>query len=162
MMTPWDDSPLELYDPEENFHYFCKKLIGGLYQPKLLNSDLKRGLPLKTCQVEGAIIAHGYTSIPSKYHDNTWITVQLLLDDERGTKLPFDFRVRVDRSVMHEQERRRREHPVFDPGNRPGLFGPAREEPGNQKSVSREGTIPRVDAGGKHDATRDARTPKTN
>jgi hypothetical protein len=162
MMIPGDDCPIDLWDPEENLDYFYKELIGQLYHspPRLLYPYLKRELPLNVCKVEGVIIAHGSSSIFSKYHDHSPIPVQLLLEDERDNELSFDFGVEVDRSLMHEWERRRRERPAFAPINRTGMFGPARRQPGDQKKASREGTIPRVDARGEHDTTYDARTPK--
>src|SRR5216684_7363933 len=69
MMTPWDDCPLELSDLKGCSYY--KDLIGGLFHvpPRLLNPWLKREVPLNTRQVEGVIMANGWSSFPSKYHD---------------------------------------------------------------------------------------------
>ena len=139
MMTPWDDSPLDLWDPEESSD--CQGVIGSLYHspPTLLNPYLERELPLDVRQVEGVIIAHGQSSIPSKYHDESPVTVELLLRDERRKELSFDFGVRVDRSMKHEWERRQREQLERSRWTkRTGLFGPDRRQPRDQKSVSPE------------------------
>lgn len=139
LTTPWDDRLLELWDPEESSDY--EGVIGSLYHspPRLLNPYLERELPLDVRQVEGILIAHGQSSIPSKYPDESPVTVELLLRDERREELSFDFRVQVDRSIMHKWERRQRER--LEPAGwikRTGLFGPARRQPGDQKSVSPE------------------------
>jgi hypothetical protein len=85
------------------------------------------------------IIAHGQSSIPSKYHDESPVTVELLLRDERRKELSFDFGVRVDRSMKHEWERRQREQLERSRWTkRTGLFGPDRRQPRDQKSVSPE------------------------
>jgi hypothetical protein len=138
MMTPWGDL-LDLDDPEESPDY--KGVIGSLYHspPTLLNPYLERDLPLDVRQVKGVIIAHGQSSIPSKYHDESPVTVELLLRDERREELSFDFGVRVDRSMKREYERRQREQIEHSRWTkRTGLFGPARRQPGDQKSVSPE------------------------
>jgi hypothetical protein len=138
MMTPSGDL-LDLDDPEESSDY--KGVIGSLYHspPRLLNPYLKRELPQDVRQVKGVIIAHGQSSIPSKYHDESPVTVELLLRDERREELSFDFGVRVDRSMMHKWERRQREQLERSRWTkRTGLFGPARRQPGDQKSVSPE------------------------
>jgi hypothetical protein len=116
-------------------------VIGSLYHspPRLLNPYLKRELPLDVRQVEGVIIAHGYSSFPSLYHDESPVTVELLLKDEHRKELSFDFGVRVDRSFKHKWERRQREQAERARWiKRTGLFGPARGQPGDQKSVSPE------------------------
>jgi hypothetical protein len=139
MMTPWDDFPLDLWDPEESSDY--QGVIGSLYHspPRFLNPYLKRELPLDVRQVEGVIIAHGYSSFPSQYHDESPVTVELLLRDERRKELRFDFGVRVDRSLKREYERRQRERREFARSTKGGgLFAPNRGQPGDQKSVSPE------------------------
>jgi len=139
MKTPWDYLSLDLNDLEETPYF--KDLIRGLYHfpPTLLNPYLKRELPLDVRQVEGVIIAHGDTSVPPEYPDEKPVKVELLVRDERRNELSFDFVAKLDRSMMHKwerQRRERREHAGWI--NRTGLFGPARRQPGNQKSVSPE------------------------
>ena len=139
MMTPWDDFPLDLWDPEESSDY--QGVIGSLYHspPRFLNPYLKRELPLDVRQVEGVIIAHGYSSFPSQYHDESPVTVELLLRDERRKELRFDFGVRVDRSLKREYERRQRKRREFARSTKGGgLFARNRGQPGDQKSVSPE------------------------
>jgi hypothetical protein len=104
MMTPWDGCNLDLRDPEENFHY--KDLIAGLphYPPRLLNPYLEREVPLGVRQLEGLFVAIGDGSILSRIPDETPVTVELLLKDERGNELCFDFRARMDRRLMREWE----------------------------------------------------------
>jgi hypothetical protein len=162
MMTPWDDFPLDLSDPEGSLFY--KDLIGGLYHfpPRLLNPWLKREVPLRPRQVEGVIVAHGWSSFPSKYHDESLVTVELLLRDERRNELCFDFGVRVDRSVKRKYERRQRERREFARSTKGGgLYERKGGQPGDQKSVSPEEAIKQPHASGEHDATCDARTPET-
>lgn len=105
--------PLDLWDPKESAYY--ADLIGGLYHfpPKVLNPWLERDVPLRPRQVEGVIVAHGYVSVPPQCHDETRVTVKLLLEDERRNELCFDFRVGMDRSVMRKCERRQRERREF-------------------------------------------------
>src|ERR1035437_3403751 len=80
-----------------------------------------------------------YSSFPSQYHDESPVTVELLLRDERRKELSFDFGVRVDRSLKREYERRQRERREFARSTKGGgLFAPNRGQPGDQKSVSPE------------------------
>jgi hypothetical protein len=162
MMTPWDDWPLELSDLEGRPYY--QHLIGGLYHypPILLNDWLTGEVPLRPGKVEGVIIAYGYIPVPSQCHDETLVTVQLLLEDERRKELSFDFGVRVNRRVMRKWERRQRDQLGLARWNKGvGLYEPKRGQPGDQKSVSRERAIKQPHASGEHDATYDARTPET-
>jgi hypothetical protein len=142
MMTPWEESSIDLWDPEERPYYY-KELIDTLYHqpPTFLNDWLTSGVPLRPRQVEGVIIAHGYISVPPKCHDETLVAVKLSLMDERLNELSFRFGVRVDRSVMRKCERRRRERGEFDPAKRSGLFGPNSGQLRDQMRVSRDKAI---------------------
>ena len=155
MMTPWEDCPLDLWDPEGSPYY--KDLIGGLCQFPLtvLNPWLERDVPLRPRQVEGVIIAHGYISVPPECHDETLVTVKLFLMDERRNELSFGFGVRVDRSVMRKCERQQRERRAFAQSTKGGeLFEPKRGQPGDQKSVSPGETLKQPRASGKIGATK--------
>jgi hypothetical protein len=163
MVTPWEDWPLDLWDPKESSYY--TDLIGGLchFPPTVLNPWLERDVPLRPRRVEGVIIAQGYSSVPPECHDETLVTVKLLLMDERRDELSFEFGVRVDRSVVRKCERRQRERREFGrPLKRSGLFGPQAEQRRDQKSASRDEAIKQPHIRGEHDATGDPRTPKIN
>ncbi len=160
MRTPWDDCPLELSDLEGRPYY--QYLIGRLYHspPQLLNPWLERDVPLRPCRVGGVIIAYGYVSVPPQCHDETLVTVQLLLEDERRDELSFEFGVPVDRSVMRKCERQQRERREFARSVKGGgLFEPKGGRLRDPESVSRD---KQPQAGGDHDTTCDARTPKPN
>jgi len=144
MMTPWEDWPLELWDPEENSNY--QDVIRGLSQlpPTALNRWLTSAAPLRPRRAEGVIIAHGYISVPRECRDGTLVTVQLSLRDERRHELSFDFGVRVDRSIMRKRERQKRERLAFARSARgTGLFGPKRGQPGDEESVPHQANIQR-------------------
>ena len=102
MTTPWDDLLLDLSDPEEIPCY--EDLIAKLPEPppEILNHRLTGGDPLRLCQKEGVIIAHGWSSVPSKCRDGTLVTVKLFLGDERDNELCFGFEARVDRSLKRK------------------------------------------------------------
>ncbi len=108
MMTPWGDV-FDLGDPEECPYY--DDLICGWpeWPPKFLNSWLTHHLPLHPRQEEGAIIATGRGSIPTNCHDETKVTVELLLRNQWGKESCFDFQVRVDRFVKNKYEQRQQE-----------------------------------------------------
>jgi len=162
MMSPWEEWPIDLWDDPESPYY--KDLIGTLYYqpPTFLNDWLTSGVPLRPRQVEGVIIAHGYLSVPPECHDETLVTVELLLRDERRNELSFEFGVRVNRSVMRKCERQQRERREFAPSaKRRGLFEPKGGQLRNQKSGSRDEAIKQPYIGGEHDApaTQELRKP---
>ena len=134
--TGLDDWPLDFSDPNEWPYY--QDVIGGLlpYSPALLNDWLTSGLPLRSRQVEGVIIANGWISVPPECHDEKLVTGELLLRDERSNEICFKFAVRVDRSLKRMYERRQRES--RERLTKRGLFGPAAGQPGNQKNALRE------------------------
>jgi len=136
MMIPWDDFPLELSDPTESKYY--QALIDELpYHPtELLNDWLTSKTPLCRRQAEGVIVAEGWTSFPPDLHDETLVTVELLLRDEQHNEICFDFGVRVDRSMKRKHERRQRERRERTRLTKPGgLYG---GQLGDQKSVCRK------------------------
>jgi hypothetical protein len=144
MMTPWEDYPLELWDPEENSNY--QDVISGLSQlpPTVLNRWLTSAVPLRPRRAEGVIIAHGYISVPRDCRDGTLVTVKLSLRDERHNELSFDFGVQVDRSVLRKRERRQQKRREFARSARgTGLFEPKRGQPGDEKSVPHQANIQR-------------------
>ena len=159
MMTPWEAWPLDLWeDPEDSPYY--KELIGALYHqpPTILNDWLTRGLPLRPRQVEGVIIAHGYASVPRACQDETLVTVQLLLEDERRNELSFEFGVRMDRSVMRKCERQQQERREFARSTEGrGLFQPRGGQLRDQKNVSPEDAIKQIRVSGGHDTIGDAK-----
>jgi hypothetical protein len=96
----------------------------------------------------------GYIPVPPECHDETLVTVKLLLMDERRNELSFGFGVRVDRSVMRKCERQQRERRAFAQSTKGGeLFEPKRGQSGDQKSVSPGETLKQPRASGKHGAT---------
>jgi hypothetical protein len=153
LRLPWDDFPLELSDPEENSYY--QELITWLPHyspPTILNRLLTPEVPLRQRQVQGVIVAEGWTSVPPECHDESLVTVELLLRDERRNEFCFEFGVRVDRSVKRKYEARQRErHERMRSTKRGGLYGPARGQLGDQKSVSPEEAINLRDASGEGD-----------
>jgi hypothetical protein len=170
MLTPWDERPLDLWDPEEDPNYeenaYYKDLINWLpySPPTVLNRLLTNDAPLRPHRVKGVIFAHGYSSIPSKFHDHSLVmvelVVELLLRDERRKELSFDFGVRMDRSLIRKYERRQRERREFAPSTKGGgLYEPKRGHPAVECFAG--GSIKQPYANGEHDVTYDARTPET-
>ena len=158
MMPPWEESHIDLWDDPENAHY--RYLVGMLYHqpPTFLNRWLTSGVPLRPRQVEGVIIAHGYISVPPKCHDETSVTVKLLLMDERENELSFEFGVRMDRSVMRKCERQQQERREFARSTEGrGLFQPRGGQLRDQKNVSPEDAIKQIRVSGGHDTIGDAK-----
>ena len=153
IITPWEDCPLELCDPEDTLYY--EKVIGGLYHlpPTILNPLLMSDLPLRRHQLEGVIIAHGYTAVPCECQEESLVRVALSLTDGRRNKLSFEFEVELSRSVMRKREKQRQrerraiaqspgEWGLYQPHRgHPGegsLYQPERKQPVDQKRVSPE------------------------
>ena len=158
MMTPWEDWPLDLWDPAESTHHTDLTSELCYFPHTVLNPWLKRDTPLRPRQMEGVIIAHGYVSVPPECEDETLVTVKLLLTDERCDELSFEFGVRVDHSVMRKCDRRRQErHEFARSAKRSGLFGPSRGQFRDRKSAF-AGGIKQPLTRGEHDTTGDART----
>ncbi len=135
LITPWENWSLDLCDPEESL-YYENLIVGFCHLPAaVLNRWLISELPLRRRQVEGVIIAHGYTSVPRECHDQSRVTVELLLRDERRKEFSFDFKVEVDRRVTRKYEKREREYRALPQSARGGLFEPLRAQPAEQ-SVS--------------------------
>jgi hypothetical protein len=99
------------------------------------------------------IVADGWTSIPPEYPDELPIKMEVLLRDERRrNEFYFEFEVRLDRSLKRKYERGLRERRErMGSTERSGLFGPARPQPGAQKSVSMEEPIILRGANGQDD-----------
>lgn len=136
------DCGLDLSDPVESRWYAQLMKLLPYNLTKCLNNRLTSEVPLSVCHVRGAIIAEGWASIPAKLHDNTLVSVELLLWDARDNEFQFDFRAYVNRSLIRQYERRqleRRER--VGSTERSGVFGPARGQLGNQTSVSPKETI---------------------
>lgn len=133
LFVPWDECPLELWNPEDYPDHY-RRLLEKLdhSSPQILNCHLQRELPLRTCRKSGIFIAHGYSAVPSGYHDESIAAVILLLLDERNMELCFDFKVTVDRCVDREfMEQFRERTALFQQTNRSGLFEPNRRQPEN-------------------------------
>jgi hypothetical protein len=143
ILTAWDEYSLELWDPEDYPGYYRKVIEKSChFPPQLLNPYLQRELPLRVCQKEGIFIAHGFSTIPSTYHDASLAVVKLRLLDERDNELCVDFKVTVDRSVDREFMKQHGERmALFQPSNRSGLFGPNRRQPENPNRVFAKGVI---------------------
>jgi len=142
MTTPWDECSLDLWDPVEG-PSSCKKLVNHMYHspPSLLNPWLTHEGPLNARQVKGCIVAHGSGSVPARCHDETLVTVTLLLELSLGgeprKELSFDFGVRVNRSAMRKCEQRHRANiAALQSIDDSDLYEPKRGQTGGQKSVS--------------------------
>lgn len=123
LMTGLDDDPLDVSDPEGWPSY--EDVIDWFpFSPKVLNHRLTNGVPLRHCQVEGVIIANGWSAVPPQWHDEALVKVELLFTDERRHEMSFVFGVRVDRSLKRQYERRQRERRERTPLTRPrgGLY----------------------------------------
>jgi hypothetical protein len=139
MTTPWDDCPLDLSDPKGSCYY--QDLFVGLLEPpsKFLNYWLTRNIPLRPRQEEGVIVAYGRSRVPPTCHDGTLVTVKLLLMDQRGNELCFDFEARLDRSVKRKYEPRLRERLT----TRVPIFGREDTETRDQdRTTQQQGRVP--------------------
>jgi hypothetical protein len=146
------DCELELSDPRESFWY--PQLMNPLpYNlTECLNDRLTSGVPLSVREVRGAIIAEDWASVPAKFHDYALVSVELFLWDARDNEFQFNFRARVNRSLMREYEQRQREgRERMRSTERTGIFGPARPQVGNQKNVSPKKPVNLREASGEDD-----------
>ncbi len=138
LFLPRFDCPLELSDPAENAYY--PDLIDWLpynTPTELLNNLLTSEIPLRPRQQDGVIVADGWTFVPPEYPDELPVTMELLLRDERRNDSCFKFEVRLYRILKRKYERRQLERRERTQSTvRSGLFGPARGQVGDQKSVS--------------------------
>ncbi len=158
MAIPALDCELELSDPGESQWYAQLMNLLPYNLTECLNDRLTSGVPLSVRQVRGAIIAEGWASVPAKLHDYAPVSAELFLWDARDNEFQFSFRARVNRHLMREYERRqleRRERMRLTMGS--GIFGPARAQVGNQKSVSPKEAINLRQARGEDD--RELRKP---
>jgi len=143
--TILDEFPLDLSDPDEWQNY--PAMIDTLCSERpLLNRYLTSSLPLRPCQVEGVIVANGWSVVPPQWHDNTTLRVKLCLQDERRNEIPFEFRVQLDRSLKRayerKQARRRESMPLRRRGA--GLFAPAAGPLGDPTSVAAKAINPKA------------------
>jgi hypothetical protein len=159
VFVPRFDCQLELSDPAEDKYY--PDLIDWLpynTPTKLLNNLLTSEGPLRPCQQQGVIVADGWTFVPPECPDEWPLTMELLLRDERRNEFCFKFEVRLDRRLKRKYERRVREHHErIGSINRSRLYGPARGQVGNPKSVSPKEAINVQEASGEDD--RELRKP---
>ncbi len=152
LFLPRFDCPLELSDPAENAYY--RDLIDWLpynTPTKLLNNLLTSEIPLRPCQPQGVIVADGRTFVPPEYPDELPVTMELLLKDERRNPLCFELEVRLDRILKRKYEQQLERRRPMRPTERTGLFGPARGQVGDQKSVSPKEAINVRQASGEDD-----------
>jgi hypothetical protein len=142
MRIPDIDCQLDLSDPMESKYYPDLIDLLPYNRTVVLNDWLTSGVPLRCCQVQGAIIAEGWTSVPPTWHDETLVAVELLLRDKERKEFHFDFRARVNRSLQRKYERRQQERrEVLRSTKREGLYGARRGQPGDQETVSPEEAI---------------------
>lgn len=163
LRLPWDDFPLELCDPEENPDY--QKLIGWLPHyspPTILNRLLTPEVPLRHRQVQGVIFAEGWTDIPPECDDESLVTAELLLRDERRNEFCFEFGVRVDRKVKRKYERLQKERRELARSHQwTGLYGARGGLFADQKEVSPEESVKQPHASFWQGALRNAGAPGT-
>lgn len=137
MTTGLDDFPLDLEDPAEGL--FHKDVMDCLpFSRPVLNHWLTCGIPLRHRQVEGVILANGWSVVPPQCHDETPVRVELFLRDERRNEICVDFEVRVDRSLKRKYERKQailRERMPRN-GRGGGMYGPRAGQLGDQKNVA--------------------------
>jgi len=146
------DCELDLSDPGESRWYAQLMNLLPYNLTKCLNHSLTSGVPLSVRQVRGAIIAEGWASVPAKLHDYSLVSVELFLWDVRDNDFQFNFRARVNRSLMRVYEQRQRERRErMRSTERSGIFGPARGQVGTQKGVSPKEAINLREARGDDD-----------
>ncbi len=158
VFIPRFDCPLELSDPAENRYY--PELIDRLpynTPTKLLNNYLTFEISLRPCQLQGVIVAEGWTSVPPQCHDESLVRMELLLRDERRNEFCFEFGVRLDRSLKRKYEGRQRERHESMGSKGGGLYGPKRGQVGNPKSGSPKEAVNLREASGEDD--RELRKP---
>jgi hypothetical protein len=138
LIPSWIDLEIDLDNVEDN-EAIINEITQGLpiFPPRILNHEfVGRTLPLRPCQIEGVIIGNGYCPVPTKFHDETIVTLKLVLVDERDGVFSFDFTAGIDRSVMRSHRRKwASKHPV-NSSRRSGLFDTI--EPDDQVGISRE------------------------
>lgn len=141
MFLPWDNFPLDLDDPEETPYF--NELLGGspYWPPKLLNRLLTGQSPLSPSRHEGAIVAKGWTTIPSICDDGTLTSVSLLVEDEPHNSLRFKFRARVDRNLKRRYDRQSQQRrTAFRLSERVGPYGSKETEiPGQARRTQEQG-----------------------
>lgn len=135
--TSLDDYPLELSDPT-GWKYYQDVIDSLPYSPKNLSRWLTSSLPLRPCQVQGVIIANGWTRVPPECRDETTVRMELFIRDERSNEIGTEFELRLDRSLKRRYESRRQRQGTTLL-NRAGLYagGPL----GDQNRVSPLETI---------------------
>ncbi len=122
---PRFDCSIELCDPTD-----YPDLIDEIrHNPRteLLNNLLTSETPLRPCQPQGVIVAHGTAFVPHECPDELPVPIEFLLTDERSKELCFKFEVRLDRILRRKHEQRRlkcRERIGWT--ERTGIFAPAR------------------------------------
>jgi hypothetical protein len=126
---PWDDCPLELIEPWDDLVH--GELIRGQHSllPTSLNLWLKSPVQLRPRNVEGVILAEGWTSFPTDHQDSMPVTVELLIEDERHNKIKFDFEARVDRNLKRRYEQKQKRHFESRQASTGGLFEPREPSP---------------------------------
>jgi len=146
------DRPLDFSDSTWDRY---QEVIDTLCFPlPVLNRRLTSGVPLRRCQVEGVIIANGWSEVPPQWHDETPVKVELFLRDERRTEICSQFAVRLDRSLKRKYEwfqARQRENMRLKKQSG-GLFAPKEESLEDQKKVGRKETFRPQHADGDDDS----------
>lgn len=134
----WIDWEIDL-DNVENNESIINEITQGLrvFPTRILNHEfVGRPVPLRPCQIEGVIIGNGYSPVPTKLHDETIVTMELLLMDERNSVFSYEFRARVDRSVMRKRKYLWAAKSSAGSARRSGLYDTI--EPDDQAGISRE------------------------
>jgi hypothetical protein len=123
LIVPCNDFPLELDDPGAT-PYYDEMTRGSPYRPlTILNNWLIGELSLSRRQREGVIVATVGSPLPSKWHDETLVSVNLFVREEQD-ELCFEFKARVDRSLKRMLERKCKErNKALLLKGRTGLFG---------------------------------------
>ena len=109
LIPSWFDWKLDL-DNVDTSQPIIKEIIQDLpiFPPRILNREfVGRTVPLRPCQIQGVIIGTGHSPIPTTFHDETIVTLDLELLDECDNVFSYRFSARVDRSVMRARKRRR-------------------------------------------------------
>ncbi len=138
LIPSWFDWKVDL-DNVENNESINKEITQGLpfFPPRILNHEfVGRAVPLRPCQIEGVILGNGFSPIPPTFHDETPVTLDLLLLDERGNGFSWEFKARVDRSVIHKRDYLLARNSTPRSTRRSGLYD--KIEPDIEIGVSRE------------------------
>lgn len=108
VLPQWDDASLDLEEPQEHRHFAEFIRDFPRFEPTVLNKFLVgRQLPLRPCQLEGLIIAIGWSHVPAVYQDEKRVSFKVCLTDRQEAEVRCNFIARVDRRLKLRYESQR-------------------------------------------------------